>query len=100
MVRNKQEADGESRWTIPFPSSEQAIADEFAPLTAEDEEAVRLVHQRLIQDMDLSAVERMGPERGEEAVEQGVRTLVTEVAPQLYGERKEMVVRRVINDAI
>jgi pilus assembly protein CpaF len=88
------------QWSIPFASSDAITVDEFAPLSPEDEEIVLRVHQRLIQDMDLSAVERLGPERGREAVEQGVRTLVTEVAPTLYGERKQMVVRRVIDDAV
>jgi pilus assembly protein CpaF len=74
--------------------------DEFAPLSPEDEDLVQNVHQRLIKDMDLSAVERLGPARGREAIEQGVRMVVAEVSPQLFGERKEMVVRRVIDDAI
>jgi pilus assembly protein CpaF len=89
-----------TQWNIPMPVAQQAAFDEFAPLSAEDEETVRRVHQRLIQDMDLSAVERLGPERGREAVSQGIRMLVAEIAPQLYGERKEMVVVRVMDDAI
>jgi pilus assembly protein CpaF len=100
MLWQKESTTEQGKWNIPFPLAGQAAVDEFAPLAAEDEEVVLAVHQRLIQDMDLSAVERLGPERGREAVEQGVRTLVAEVAPQLYGERKEMVVRRVIDDAI
>lgn len=89
-----------TQWMTPTAVSSQVIFDEFAPLSTEDEEIVRHVHQRLIQDMDLSAVERLGPERGRAAVSQGIRTLVAEMAPHLFGERKEMVVVRVMDDAV
>ncbi|HUF52955.1 MAG TPA: CpaF family protein [Dehalococcoidia bacterium] len=89
-----------SQWNIPVPQLGENAVDEFSPLSSEDEEIARKVHQRLIKDMDLSAVERLGPDRGREAVEQGVRTLVNELAPHLYGERKELTIRRVIDDAI
>ncbi|HET8945246.1 MAG TPA: CpaF family protein [Dehalococcoidia bacterium] len=101
MLWPKQQDNGhELQWDIPVPPGEQPAVDEFAPLSPEDEEIVQKVHHRLIQDMDLSAVEKLGPERGRQAVEQGVRTLAGEIAPQLYGERREMVIRRVIDDAI
>ena len=91
--------NGESPWRLASPEVEQN-GDDMAPLSKEDEEIVALVHRRLIQDMDLTAVEKLGPERGREAIEAGTRSLVTEMAPQLFGERKELVVRRVIDDAI
>jgi len=100
LWQKQQENGGDERWTLPLATASSDAPDEFAPLSSEDEEWVQKVHARLIQDMDLSAVERLGPERGREAVEQGVRTLVAETAPNLYGERKEMVIRRVIDDAI
>lgn len=87
------------RRSAPQPKDEQ-FADDVAPLSKEDEETVSLVHRRLIQDMDLAAVENLGPERGREAVEAGVRSLVAELGPQLFGERKELIIRRVIDDAI
>jgi pilus assembly protein CpaF len=90
---------GEETWEIPIPVDGDA-PDDFAPLSQADEESVQQVHTRLIQEMDLSAIEKLDPERAREAVEAGVRTLVGEVAPQLFGERKELVVRRVIDDAI
>ncbi len=100
MLWSRQGNGKETQWAIPIPTTELSTNDEFAPLSPEDEESVQKVHQRLIQDMDLSAVEKLGPVRGREAVEQAVRTLVAEIAPQLFGERKEMVIRRVIDDAI
>ena len=74
--------------------------DDAAPLSKDDEDLAAAVHRRLIQDMDLAAVEKLGPERGREAVEAGVRSLVSDLGPQLYGERKEQVIRRVVDDAI
>src|SRR5512132_2805084 len=101
MLWPRQQGNGqEVQWNIAIALCDAPIVDEFAPLLPEDEEIVQRVHQKLIQDMDLSAVEKLGPARGREAVEQGVRTLVVDAAPQLYGERKEMVIRRVIDDAI
>ena len=44
--------------------------------------------------------ERLGPEHGREAVELATRTLIAEAAPHLYGERKEHVIRRVVDDAV
>jgi len=96
----EEQSEPESVWTIPSRLTEQVAVDDFAPLSAEDEEVVQKVHTRVIQDMDLSAVERLGPTRGRVAIEQGVRTLLADVAGHLYGERKEMVIRRVIDDAI
>ena len=90
---------GESRWSAARPEDEQRM-DDTAPLSKEDEGIVALVHKRLIQDMDLTAVEKLGPERGREAVEAGVRSLIAELGPQLFGERKELIIRRVIDDAI
>jgi pilus assembly protein CpaF len=98
--RQQENGGGELQWNIPVSLGDQPAVDEFAPLSPDDEEVVQKVHQKLIQDMDLTAVEKLGPQRGREAVEHGVRTLVADAAPHLYGERKEMVIRRVIDDAI
>lgn len=77
-----------------------ALSDSFAPLSPEDESLIRRVHQRLIEEMDLKAVEKLGPDRSREAVEAAIRTLVTEVGPGLFGERKELIIRRATDDAI
>jgi len=100
MVWDRAKSEADQQWNIPSRTTNAVAVDEFAPLSPEDEDLVQGVHQRLIKDMDLSAVERLGPARGREAIEQGVRMLVAEGSPQLFGERKEMVVRRVIDDAI
>ena len=79
---------------------EIAAPDDFAPLSTEDEETVQLVHQRLIQEVDIKAVERLGADRSLEAVEMATRALVMQVASGLYGERKEQIIRRVVDDAV
>jgi pilus assembly protein CpaF len=97
--RGSKNGDADAQWDIPI-QTDGIMTDDFAPLSSEDEQTVQAVHTRLIRDMDLSAVEKLGPDRGREAVESGARTLVSELAPQLYGERKEQVVRRVVDDAV
>src|SRR6266540_3025105 len=86
-------------WTFNLPKELEAV-DEYAPLSADDEGVVQHVHQRLIQEVDLKAIERLGADRSHEAVEMATRALVAEVAPSLYGERKDLVVRRVVDDAV
>src|SRR3990170_410095 len=82
------------------PPAEWEASDDYAPLSPEDEELLQRVHQRLIQEMDLRTVESQGKERAREAVQVAARALVTEAAPILYGERKEQVIRRIVDDAI
>jgi pilus assembly protein CpaF len=86
-------------WSFSLPNALDA-SDEYAPLAPEDEAVVTQIHKRLIQEVDLKAVERLGVERGREAVEAAARQLVMESAPSLYGERKEMVIKRVVDDAV
>jgi pilus assembly protein CpaF len=63
-------------------------------------EAVHQVHLRLLQDMDLAAVEKLNPSRAREAVEAAARQLVTQLHPTLLGDDREHVVARVIDEAI
>jgi pilus assembly protein CpaF len=92
-------SNGSSVWSINLPK-EIGAPDDFAPLSVEDEETVQVVHQRLIQEVDIKAIERLGPDRSLEAVEMATRTLVMQVAPGAYGERREQIIRRVVDDAV
>ena len=76
------------------------VADEYAPLPPEDEELAYALHQRLIREVNLEAAERQGSEGARQAVEGAVRRLVTDTAPGLYGERRELIIRRVVDDAV
>ena len=100
MTTKPENVADEGSWAGPAQPEDGQRTDDMSPLSKEDEDTVSLVHKRLIQDMDLAAVENLGPERGREAVEAGVRSLVAELGPQLFGERKELIIRRVVDDAI
>jgi len=91
--------NGDGLWSFNLPK-DVTVTDEYAPLSPEDEQTVQLVHHRLIQEVDIKAVERLGPDRSMEAVEMATRALVAEVGGSLYGERKEQVIRRVVDDAV
>jgi pilus assembly protein CpaF len=86
-------------WAFSLPKALDA-SEEYAPLSPEDEAIVTFIHKRLIQEVDLKAVEKLGVAHGREAVEAAARQLVMESASTLYGERKEMVIKRVVDDAI
>ncbi len=100
MVQQQQNGTEEAVvWAFNRPDNVRD-SDEFAPLSVEDEEIVQKVHQRLIQEVDLKAIEKLGPGRDHEAVEQAARTLIAEVAPSVFGEHREIVVKRVVDDAV
>ncbi len=63
-------------------------------------EAIQAVHQRMLQDMDLSSIERLDVARAREAVTVGARQLVTQMYPSLLGDDREWVIKRVIDEAI
>ena len=63
-------------------------------------EAVHAVHQRMLMEMDLSAIEKLDASRAREAVTVGARQLVTQQFPSLLGDDRERVIRRVIDEAI
>src|SRR5437867_844003 len=91
--------NGTGPWNFTLPK-DAIVTDEYAPLLPEDERTAHLVHQRLIQEVDVKAVEKLGPDRSVEAVEMATRALLAEVGPALYGERKERVIRRIVDDAV
>ena len=63
-------------------------------------EAVHAVHQRMLMEMDLSAIEKLDASRAREAVTVAARQLVTQQFPSLLGDDRERVIRRVIDEAI
>jgi pilus assembly protein CpaF len=69
-------------------------------LTTQEFEIVFAVHQQLLREMDLQAVEKLDQERAREAVGQAARAVMGQIAPSVYGEEKEMIVQRVIDEAI
>src|SRR5437667_11509198 len=86
--------NGTSPWNFSLPK-DAIVTDEYAPLLPEDERTAHLVHQRLIQEVDVKAVEKLGPDRSVEAVEMAARALLAGVAPSLYRERIDRDIRRI-----
>ena len=87
---NFQNANGDADMTL----------EDAQRLTSEEFELVFAVHQNLIREMDLEAVEKLAPDEAREAVEIAARALLGQLAPSVYGEEKERIVRRVVNEAI
>ncbi len=67
---------------------------------ADFSDAVQQVHMRLLQDMDLNAMERMDKDRASAAIEGAARQLVTQMYPALLGDDREHVIGRVMHEAI
>jgi pilus assembly protein CpaF len=63
-------------------------------------EAIHTIHQRLLQDMDAAALERLEPERARSAVESGARQILPQLYPSVLGEDREYIIARVIDEAI
>ena len=63
-------------------------------------DAVHAVHQRMLQDMDPNALEKLDRTRAQEAVSVAARQLVTQMFPSLLGDDRERVIKRVIDEAI
>jgi pilus assembly protein CpaF len=83
---NNHQADGE------LEGEETLTEQEFA--------LVFTVHQHLLREMDLQAVEKLDTAQAHEAVERAARALMGEIAPSVYGEEKERIVQRVVDEAI
>jgi pilus assembly protein CpaF len=63
-------------------------------------DVVQLVHLRLLQEMDLAAVEKLDPARARDAVGSAARQLVSQTYPSLLGDDRELIIRRVTDEAI
>jgi len=78
----------------------RAVDDDAERLSAEEFDLVTAVHQNLIREIDLEAVEKLGPEEARDAVQVTARALLGQIAPGVYGEQAERIVRQVLNEAI
>jgi pilus assembly protein CpaF len=67
---------------------------------AEDSALVAAVHQRLIREIDLAALDRQPRDVARAGIEATVRALAAELAGGLYGEAKETVVKAVLDEAV
>ena len=85
-------AQDDLRVTAPPTDEENLVADHT--------DLVHRIHQRLIQEIDIEAVEKQGADRARASVEATVRALVSEMGNGLYGQIKEAVVKAVLDEAV
>ena len=85
---------------IAQPEIAPAPPAEGTNLNVEQSAFVHDVHRRLIQEIDLAALEKQGPETARATVEATVRALVGQMGSSLYGETKEAVVKAVLDEAV
>ena len=71
-----------------------------AGLSADHSELVQRIHQRLIREIDMVAIEKLPPDQARSSVEATVRTLLAPEAHGLYGEQKEAVVKGILDEAV
>src|SRR6185295_1364976 len=57
-------------------------------------------HQRMLLEMDLTAVEKLDRTRAREAISVAARQLVIQQFPGLLGDDRERVIKRVIDEAV
>ncbi len=83
---------------LDAPASAPGLDD--ATLSTEHEELVYRVHVRLIQDIDVAALEKLPPDDARRSIEATVRTLVSEMGSGLYGQTKDMAIKAVLDEVV
>ena len=69
-------------------------------LNVEQAALVHRVHQRLIQEIDIAALEGQPSEEARKSIEATVRVLVTEMADGLYGAAREAAEKAVLDEVV
>jgi pilus assembly protein CpaF len=69
-------------------------------LTQDQRDLITLVHHRLLQEIDMAALERQGAEAARATIEATVRVLLGEAGNGLYGETKEAIIRAILDEAV
>jgi len=87
------------QYAPPSPAGWETAAGNDVP-ALEHADLIYQVHQRLLQEIDLAAVERQPAEQGRAAIEATVRTLLDQTGVGLFGATKEAVVRAVLDEAV
>ncbi|MCH8949899.1 MAG: CpaF family protein [Chloroflexi bacterium] len=74
--------------------------EEEALLNVEQAALVHRVHQRLIQEIDIAALEGQPSDEARESIKATVRVLVTEMADGLYGAAREAAEKAVLDEVV
>jgi pilus assembly protein CpaF len=89
-----------SNWGDTSPPDDGQGSGWNIPQEEDYSEIAHRVHQRLLQELDLATIAKMEHSRAREAVETAARSILPTAAPSLYGEQKELVVQRVVDEAV
>src|SRR5438445_8866829 len=71
-----------------------------AELERGDDEIEEELHQRLIRELDETALRALDAARARDLVERAARVLATEMFPRLVGDAKEEVVTHVVDEVL
>ena len=82
------------------PNAASPPVEEEALLNVEQAALVHRVHQRLIQDIDIAALEGRPSDEARESIKATVRVLVTEMADGLYGAAREAAEKAVLDEVV
>lgn len=82
------------------PNAASPPVEEEALLNVEQSALVHRVHQRLIQEIDMAALEGQPSEEARQSIEATVRVLVTEMADGLYGAAREAAEKAVLDEVV
>jgi pilus assembly protein CpaF len=63
-------------------------------------ETVFAVHQRLIEDMDASAIEKLPPDQAREVVEKAARAIMREMVPGTVGVERDLLISHVADEVL
>jgi pilus assembly protein CpaF len=69
-------------------------------LSEDQWETVFAVHQRLIEDMDESAIEKLPSDEAREVVEKAARTIMREIAPGAMGVERDLLISHVADEVL
>jgi len=69
-------------------------------LSEDQWETVFAVHQRLIEDMDASAIEKLPSDEAREVVEKAARAIMREIAPGAVGVERDVLISHVADEVI
>ena len=63
-------------------------------------ETVFAVHQRLIEDMDASAIEKLPSDQAREVVEKAARAIIREISPGAVGVERDLLISHVADEVL
>jgi pilus assembly protein CpaF len=89
--------------SLPWDQPRNSLTLNGKPNGQLDEDDYQLevqLHQRLIRDIDESAIRGLSPDRARDAVERATRTLAGDMFPQLVGDAKEDLVHRIADEVV